>query len=129
MKKEIIFTLRKSFEEHAQEVDGVELWFARDLQKLLDYDEWRNFASVIEKAKIACKNSDQGIADHFVEVNKMVRIGSDTERPVDDCLLTRYACYLIAQNGDPRQYQSDFSRRMQTSLPWTMFAEAFGNKA
>ena len=74
MKKEIISKLKKSFEDCANEADGIEFWFARDLQRLLDYDEWRNFINVIKKAKIACKNSGQSIEDHFVEVNKKVNL-------------------------------------------------------
>jgi DNA-damage-inducible protein D len=78
---------------------NVEFWFARELQKNLEYDEWRNFLNVIEKAKIACKNSGQEINNHFVDVNKKVMIGSDTQKEITDIMLTRYACYLIAQNG------------------------------
>lgn len=110
MKKEIILRLRKSFEDYANEADGVEFWFARDLQKLLDYDEWRNFLNVIEKAKTACKTSDQNIQDHFVDINKKVKIGSEAEREIDDIMLTRYACYLIAQNGDPKKEQIAFAQ-------------------
>ena len=105
MNKEIISKLKKSFEDYANEADGVEFWFSRDLQVLLDYGEWRNFLNVIEKAKIACKKSGQSIKDHFVEVNKKVKIGSEAEREINDLMLTRYACYLIAQNGDPRKEQ------------------------
>ena len=72
MKKELIVQLRKSFEESAYEEQGVEYWLARDLQKLLDYEEWRNFVNVIEKAKISCKNSGQNISDHFVDINKTI---------------------------------------------------------
>ena len=77
MKQQTITQLKKNFEEYVNEADGLEFWFARDLQKLLDYDEWRNFINVIEKAKIACKNSGQSISDHFVEVTKKVEIGSE----------------------------------------------------
>ena len=100
MNKDLILRLRKTFEGYAREADGVEFWFARDLQNLLDYDEWRNFIKVIGKAKTACEKSGQDIQDHFVEVNKKVKIGSEAEREIDDFMLTRYACYLIAQNGD-----------------------------
>lgn len=110
MEKEIITKLKKTFEGYAQDVDGVEFWFARDLQKLLNYDEWRNFQNAIEKAKIACKNSNQEVTNHFVDVNKMVKLGSDAERDIEDVMLTRYACYLIAQNGDPKKEEIAFAQ-------------------
>ncbi len=110
MKKEIIQKLQKSFEDYSQKADDIEFWFARDLQALLDYNDWRNFANVIEKAKIACRNSEQEIQDHFVGVTKKVKIGSEAEREIDDIMLTRYACYLIAQNGDPRKEQIAFAQ-------------------
>ena len=103
MKKDLITKLHKSFEDCAQKKDGVEFWLARELQELLGYKEWRNFGQVIDKANVACQNAGQPVADHFVDVNKMVEIGSQAERPVEDIALTRYACYLIAQNGDPRK--------------------------
>ena len=83
--------------------DGGEYWLARELSATLDYMEWRNFSKVIDKARLACKNSGFDIDDHFVEVNKMVEIGSRTSRGVVDYELSRYACYLIVQNGDPRK--------------------------
>lgn len=83
--------------------DGVEFWYARELQKVLEYTEWRNFCAVIDKAKIACEQSENAVDDHFVDVNKMVPIGSGATREVDDIILTRYACYLIVMNGDPRK--------------------------
>ncbi|MBU4346099.1 MAG: DNA damage-inducible protein D [Candidatus Omnitrophica bacterium] len=110
MKKEIIVQLNKTFEESAYTQSGVEYWMARDIQKLLDYTDWRNFLLVVDKAKIACSRSGQSIADHFVDVNKMVKLGSGSERQVEDIMLTRYACYLIAQNGDPRKEQIAFAQ-------------------
>ncbi|MDR1002912.1 MAG: DNA damage-inducible protein D [Oscillospiraceae bacterium] len=94
----------KKFEEikHTY-ADGTEYWLARELALVLDYTEWRNFTRVIDKAMIACENSGYAVFDHFVDINKMVDIGSDTKRNVKDCELTRYACYLIVQNGDPRK--------------------------
>lgn len=104
--------LTATFEGHAQQTEnGVEYWLARDLQQLLGYAEWRNFnQSAISKAKTACEVSGHAVSDHFVDVNKMVQIGSDTEREIDDLMLTRYACYLIAQNGDPRKQEIAFAQ-------------------
>lgn len=103
MKKELIQKLHKSFEDCAHQRDGVEFWLARELQGLLGYAEWRNFTLVIDKAKIACEKAGQAVADHFVDVNKMIDLAKGAQREVEDMALTRYACYLIAQNGDPRK--------------------------
>ena len=103
MDKQLIAELNAKFEDVSYEQDGVEYWMARDLQVLLGYTEWRNFTQVIEKAKMACFNSHQPIGDHFVAVNKKVDLGSSSQREIDDIMLTRYACYLIAQNGDPKK--------------------------
>lgn len=81
---------------------GQEFWYARDLQIALEYTEWRNFCKVIEKAKEACRGSNNAVSDHFVDVNKIVNAGA-TSKDIGDIQLSRYACYLIVQNGDPRK--------------------------
>ena len=88
--------------KHTNE-EGVEYWSARELQVALDYKKWQKFNNVINYAKIACKASNNAISDHFTQVGKLVEIGSDTKRNVSDYHLSRYACYLIAQNADPRK--------------------------
>lgn len=110
MDKNIIVRLNKSFDEYAYDQDGVEYWLARELQVLLDYDEWRNFVNVIEKAKISCKNAGQAESDHFVDVNKTIPMPKGALKEIDDFMLTRYACYLIAQNGDPRKEAIAFAQ-------------------
>lgn len=110
MEKELVVQLNKTFEESAYTQNGVEYWMARDLQKLLDYDEWRNFVKVIDKAKLACLNSGQNTSDHFVDVNKTIPMPKGAEKDIEDIMLTRYACYLIAQNGDPRKEQIAFAQ-------------------
>lgn len=110
MKKEIISKLRKTFEDYANEADGVEFWFARDLKKLLGYEQWRNFLGVIEKAKESCKNTGHNISDHFAGVSKTIKMPKGATKEIEDFMLTRYACYLIAQNGDPRKQEIAFAQ-------------------
>ena len=110
MKKEIISKLKKSFEDYVNEADGIEFWFARDLQKLLEYEDWRNFLNVIEKAKTACSTSEQNISDHFVDINKTIPMPKGASKEIPDFMLTRYACYLIAQNGDSRKEPIAFAQ-------------------
>jgi len=110
VRKDIVEKLKISFENCSQNAQGVEFWSARDLQKLLEYGEWRNFLNVIEKARISCKNSGQKIEDHFVDVNKTIAMPKDASKEIDDFMLTRYACYLIAQNGDPQKEPIAFAQ-------------------
>ena len=110
MQKDLIIQLSKTFEGSTYTQNGVEYWMARDLQKFLEYAEWRNFLLVIDKAKIACMNSGQSISDHFVDVNKTIPMPKGAEKDIRDMMLTRYAGYLIAQNGDPRKEQIAFAQ-------------------
>ena len=110
MEKDTIEKLNKRFEEYAYEQDGVEYWLARELQELLDYTQWRNFENVISKAKIACENSGNAISDHFADVSKTIAMPKGAEKDVPDIMLSRYACYLIAQNGDPKKEQIAFAQ-------------------
>lgn len=111
MNSEVVIALTATFEGHAQTTEsGVEYWLARDLQNLLGYKEWLNFTAVIDKAKTSCEVSKHPITDHFVDVTKMVDIGSGIKREIDDIILTRLACYLIAQNGDPKKPEIAFAQ-------------------
>ena len=111
MKSELVHSLTTNFEAHAGQMEsGVEFWLARDLQYLLGYTKWDNFINAISKAKTACEVSGHEVLDHFADVGKMVDLGSGSQREVDDIMLTRYACYLIAQNGDPRKQEIAFAQ-------------------
>lgn len=110
MDREIILRLKKTFEDHVNKDGDVEFWYARDLQILLGYAKWENFHLVIQKAKEACKNSQQIISDHFPEVRKTINMPKGAVKEIEDYKLTRYACYLIAQNGDPRKEQIAFAQ-------------------
>lgn len=97
--------LQATFDQQAQQIpdEKIEFWFARDLQPLLGYSRWENFQTAITRAITSCETTGFDPVDHFRGVTKMVKLGSGAEREVDDYMLTRYACYLIAQNGDPRK--------------------------
>ncbi len=110
MKASEIRELFNSFESIAIDYDGVECWSARELSISLGYSQYRNFLTVIAKAKESCSNAGESVSDHFADVRKMVRLGSNAEREIEDVMLTRYACYLIAQNGDPRKSEIAFAQ-------------------
>lgn len=101
MKKEVILELFDKFEQACYEYNGIECWSARQLQEILGYTKWVNFLNVIEKAKKACENAGSNVSDHFADIGKMIGIAKGAQREIEDIALTRYACYLIAQNGDP----------------------------
>ena len=112
MDKKTIYAMKNAFDEIVKIIqeEAVEFWYARDLMALLGYDRWENFHKAIERAIDSCKASEIEPADHFRSVTKMVQIGSGAERAVKDYMLTRYACYLIAQNGDPRKEEIAFAQ-------------------
>jgi DNA-damage-inducible protein D len=110
MKSEEIKALFAQFEQASAEFEGIECWSARELQSLLGYTQWRNFENTIDKAKEACKNAGENVAYHFAGVSKTIPMPKSAEKEIDEILLTRYACYLIAQNGDSRKEQIAFAQ-------------------
>lgn len=110
MKKENIISLLQQFEDASLIYDNIECWSARNLQILFGYSKWENFVNVVDKAKVACINAGEKVTDHFPDVRKMISLAKGAEREIDDMLLTRYACYLIAQNGDSKKEQVAFAQ-------------------
>lgn len=110
MKSEEIRELFQQFEEAASELENAECWSARELQHLLGYSKWENFEKVIQRAKEACKNAGEEPTDHFPDVRKVIEAGKGAQQTIDDVALTRYACYLVAQNGDSRKPEIAFAQ-------------------
>lgn len=111
MKSELVQSLTSNFEAHAQQTEtGIEFWLARDIQYLLGYAKWDNFLNVVSKAKTACEVSGHAVPDHFADVGKTIAMPKGAEKEVPDLMLTRYACYLIAQNGDPKKQEIAFAQ-------------------
>lgn len=112
MKSNLIKSLTDNFENNSHTTEeGVEFWLARDLQHLLDYSKWDNFQGVISKAKTACELSGEEILNHFADVGKTIKMPKGAEKEIQDIMLTRFACYLIAQNGDSRKEKISFAQR------------------
>ena len=110
MEKQLIERLTKNFEDYVYDFENIEYWFARDLQVLLGYRSWQKFQSVIQRAKQSCTNANQPTEDHFIPSVKMIDLGKGAQRKIEDIMLTRYACYLTAQNGDSHKSQIAFAQ-------------------
>ncbi len=110
MKKEIILELLGKFEQACYIYNDIECWSARDLQDIFGYAKWANFLNVVDKARVSCENAGLAISDHFADIGKMVSVGSGAQREIEDIALTRYACYLVAQNGDPAKAAVAFAQ-------------------
>jgi DNA-damage-inducible protein D len=110
MKQELITKLFHQFEQACYDYKGIECWSARELQTILGYTEWRNFLNAIEKSKVSCKSAGESISGRFVDVNKTIELAKGAQRKIDDIALTRYACYLIAQNGDSNKPEIAFAQ-------------------
>jgi len=110
MKQELIKELFEKFEAACKIAEGIECLSARELQELLGYSQWKNFQNVVERAKKACLNADVDVSDHFADIGKMINLAKGAQREVEDIALTRYACYLIAQNGDSSKSEIAFAQ-------------------
>ena len=110
MEKKMIINYKNKFDEIRHEENEVEFWYARELMHLLGYSKWQNFENVLSRAEVACANNGITVENHFAETSKMVTLGSGANREVEDYMLTRYACYLIAENGDSRKEQIAFAQ-------------------